>query len=81
MESTIVTLSEIELAKKNGTVERVKNRLIDEAISRRYPYSAQIAILRQKEEKPEEYAAFYAYAEECKARVRAFLNDPVNTAL
>ena len=64
---------EIELAKKNGTLERIKNRMIDEKIRERYPYSAQIAILRQKDEKPEEYAAFYEYAEACKREVRAEL--------
>lgn len=64
---------EIELAKKNGTIDRIKNRLIDEMISRRYSYSAQIALLRQKDEKPEEYAEFYAYAEQCKAEVKAEL--------
>ena len=61
---------EIELAKKNGTLERIKNRMIDEKIRARYPYSAQIAILRQRDEKPAEYAAFYEYAEQCKREVR-----------
>ena len=64
---------EIELAKRNGTLDRLKNRLIDEKITARYSYSAQIAILRQRDEKPEEYAEFYAFAEACKAEVKAEL--------
>ena len=73
MKTINVNAHEIELARKNGTLDRIKNRLIDERISRRYPYSAQIALLRQKDEKPEEYAEFYAYAEACKAEVKAEL--------
>lgn len=71
-----ITLHELELAKKNGTEERLKRRMVDERIGQRYPISEQIALLRQKEEKPEEYAAFYAYAEACKAEVKAILTDP-----
>lgn len=43
---------------------------VNEEIRKRYTESAEFAILRQKDEKPEEYAAYYAYCEECKARVK-----------
>ena len=33
--------------------------------------SQEFAILRQKDEKPEEYNAYYAYCEECKDFVKA----------
>lgn len=69
-------LHELELAKRNGTEERLKRRLVDARICERYPISEQIALLRQREEKPEEYAAFYAYAEACKAEVKALLENP-----
>ena len=44
---------------------------VDAKIRERYSASAEFAILRQRDEKPEEYAAYYAYCEECKAYVRA----------
>ena len=47
----------------------------DEAVNikirERYTESQEFAILRQKDEKPEEYAEYYAYCEECKAFVKA----------
>ena len=43
---------------------------VDREIRKRYSVSAEFAILRQKDEKPEEYAAYYAYCEECKAFVK-----------
>jgi hypothetical protein len=44
---------------------------VDAEIRKRYSVSQEFAILRQREEKPEEYAAYYAYCEECKAFVKA----------
>ena len=43
---------------------------VNSEIRKQYSESAEFAILRQKEEKPEEYAAYYAYCEECKAYVK-----------
>lgn len=43
---------------------------VNSEIRKRYSESAEFAILRQREEKPEEYAAYYAYCEECKAFVK-----------
>ncbi len=43
---------------------------VNAQIRKRYSESAEFAILRQKEEKPEEYAAYYAYCEECKNYVK-----------
>lgn len=45
--------------------------LVDEEIRKRYTVSQEFAILRQRDEKPEEYNAYYAYCEECKAFVKA----------
>lgn len=51
-----------------------RNVSYDEAVNaeirKQYSESQEFAILRQKEEKPEEYAIYYAYCEECKALVR-----------
>lgn len=48
---------------------------VDNAIRERYSVSQEFAILRQKDEKPEEYAEYYAYCEECKANVKRSLFD------
>lgn len=57
------------LAEKNGISlygERV-NALIRE----RYSIADEIALSRQRDEKPEEWAEYYAYCEECKERAKA----------
>ena len=43
---------------------------VDAEIRKRYTISQEFAILRQRDEKPEEYAAYFAYCEECKAYVK-----------
>lgn len=43
---------------------------VDAEIRKRYTVSQEFAILRQRDEKPEEYAAYYAYCEECKVYVK-----------
>ena len=52
-----------------------QNISYDEAVNaeirKKYSESAEFAILRQKDEKPEEYAKYYSYCEECKAFVKA----------
>lgn len=45
--------------------------LVNEEIRKRYTVSQEFAILRQRDEKPEEHNAYYAYCEECKAFVKA----------
>lgn len=43
---------------------------VDAEIRKRYTVSQEFAILRQRDEKPEEYDAYYAYCEKCKAYVK-----------
>ena len=43
---------------------------VNARIRERYSISDEFAILRQKDEKPEEYAAYFVYCEECKAFVK-----------
>lgn len=40
---------------------------IDKLIRQRYSINDELAILRQRDSKPEEYAEYNAYCEECKA--------------
>lgn len=46
-----------------------RSQIIANLISKKYSIDDQIALLRQKDEKPEEYNAFYEYAEEIKKSV------------
>ena len=48
---------------------------VDAEIRKRYTVSQEFAILRQRDEKPEEYAAYYAYCEECKAYVKVKIEE------
>lgn len=54
------------------------NEEIDKVISTRYPISEQIAILRQRDTKPEEFQEFFAFAEQVKASVKASRADELN---
>lgn len=43
---------------------------VDSEIRKRYSVSQEFAILRQKDEKPEEYAEYFSYCEACKEFVK-----------
>lgn len=46
------------------------NVAVNAEIRKRYDVSDELAIQRQENEKPDEYAEYYAYCEECKAFVK-----------
>lgn len=69
----MLTNDQITLAAKNGKSEEIYAALVNGAIRRRYSLSAELAILRQRDEKPDEFAAFHAYAEACKAETKTRL--------
>lgn len=46
---------------------------VSELIRGRYTLDAELAILRQRDSKPEEFAAYNNFADECKSRARAEL--------
>lgn len=64
---------EKRLSRLNGTVENDYTEYVDRLIRRKYSVSAELAILRQKDTKPEEFAEYNAYAESCKAEAKAEL--------
>lgn len=49
------------------------DELVDSKIRARYTISQEFAILRQRDIKPEEFAEYNAYCEQCKAEARAEL--------
>ena len=67
-------ITAMETAQSQAELEYWQNIPSDEAVDaeirKRYSVSQEFAILRQKEEKPEEYAQYYAYCEECKLYVK-----------
>ena len=68
--------SDPEDAHRRYLLEMPYDELVNDLIRKRYSISQEFAILRQKEEKPEEYAAYFAYCEECKELVKAMKEDP-----
>ena len=47
---------------------------VNAAIRKKYTLSQELAILRQRDTKPEEYAEYNAYCETCKAQAKAKYN-------
>ena len=67
-----------KLAKKIKEVdpnayERLYESLIVQRIRARYSINEELAILRQRDEKPLEFAEYNSYVEECKAAAKAEL--------
>lgn len=47
-----------------------RDDLVNAEIRKRYSASQEFSILRQKDEKPDEYAAYFQYCEQCKGFVK-----------
>lgn len=52
---------------------------VNDLIRRRYSLSEELGILRQKDEKPDEYRAYFALCEECKANAKLELEQNKET--
>lgn len=63
------------LAKANGLAERFRGDEISRRIEARYPLSAQIALLMDGGDKPEEWEAYQAFRQSVKAAVDAELSS------
>lgn len=67
-------LSQEEIDAENAEIEQNAKRVIgeevNELIRERYSLSDELAILRQRDEKPEEYKEYFAFCEECKKQVK-----------
>ena len=66
----------LKLAKKNKMVDAASwTQLYESEVARRirarYNVNQELAILRQRDSKPEEFADYDAFVEECKAAVKA----------
>lgn len=61
---------ELRLSRLNGTLEADYGAAVERAVRKRYTVSAELAVLRQRDTKPEEFEEYNTYVEQCKARVR-----------
>jgi head-tail adaptor len=75
IELTAEEITTMQAEAERAEAEYWANIPYDEAVNakirERYTESQEFAILRQRDEKPTEYAEYYAYCEECKAFVKA----------
>ena len=60
-----------ELVLMNISKDKLYGARVSELIRERYSLDAELAILRQWDEKPGEYQTYFAFCEECKAKARA----------
>lgn len=71
-------MTDEELAKSKVEMQAYEQSLsyeekVEMLIRQRYSISAEFAILRQRDTKPEEFAEYNAYAEECKIEAKRIL--------
>ena len=59
-----------ELVLMNISKDKLYGARVSELIRERYSLDAELAILRQRDEKPDEYQTYFAFCEECKARAK-----------
>lgn len=59
-----------ELVLKNISKDKLYANLVSKLIREKYSVDDEMAILRQKDTKPEEWEAYNIFCEECKARAR-----------
>ena len=62
--------TEKRLIEKNGIASAIYAERVNALLRGRYTLSEELSILRRRESAPEEFAAYNAYAEECKMRAR-----------
>jgi len=65
-----VSQEEAVQAERESWVSIDYDEAVNSEIRKRYTASQEFAILRQRDEKPEEYREYYDYCEHCKAFVK-----------
>lgn len=68
-----MTKKQIKLALLNGKYNQIYEQLIIDAIRQKYSINQELAILRQRDTKPDEYEEYNNYVEQCKANVKELL--------
>lgn len=72
----------LRLARKNRETnpeswEALYENEIVRRIRQRYSVNQELAILRQRDDKPEEFKDYSEYVEACKAAVKSVMNDDI----
>lgn len=67
-----------KLAKKNGSLNEAYEVEVVRLIRQRYTINQELAILRQRDTKPEEFAEYSAFAERCKSEVKSEIGGEKN---
>lgn len=49
--------------------------MVQSLIRKRYTLEEELAVQRQREEKPEEFAQYFAYCEACKQKARGYIGE------
>ena len=70
----MMTQREIDLAIKNGVVDKVYPVLVQQLINEKYSIFDELAIQRQRNTKKAEFNEYNTYCEDCKARAKTLLN-------
>lgn len=60
-----------ELVLMNISKDKLYGARVSELIRELYSLDAELAILRQRDEKPDEYQAYFTFCENCKSRAKA----------
>lgn len=68
-----LTVAEAEEELRAAENDERYRRMVSDGIRARYSLDAELAILRQRDTKPEEFAAYNAFAESCKADAKILL--------
>lgn len=63
-------MDKIKFARLNGTLDDLYAEEVNRRIRTRYSISDEFAILRKRDEKPDEFAEYNAFVEECKAKAK-----------
>lgn len=58
-----------------GAKEALYGREVQRLLRRRYSLGEELSLLRRREECPEEFAAYYQYAEACKEKAKEILRE------
>ena len=62
-------IREVEIPEPTPVIPTYEERVV-ELIRHQYSIDDELAILRQRDSKPEEFAEYYAYVEECKIEAK-----------
>lgn len=71
----MLSKKQIKLAILNGKENEVKEQLIIDLIREKYTINQELAILRQRDSKPNAYEIYNNFVEGCKAQAKAIIES------